>query len=255
MYHGRHRTAEIRFPTRMVGSYPVSADHDPETLSHLLSLAVHELRTPVTVVSGYIRMLLREQGGPLTEKQQRMLTEAERSCGRIAELVAELSEVGKLEGRTLPIAHQTFDIRAVVSEVASDMHEGQDRGVRLDVDAGDHPLMVAADRARVAALVKATVHSVLRERGEPGVILVRCARLGAETPAWGVVAAGDPAIIESLLTTGPGESGAFDEYRGGLGLAFPLGRRLLDALGGALWSLPEHPRGGIALRLPLTTLD
>ena len=33
-----------------------------------MSLAVHELRTPVTVVSGYLRMLLREQGGPLSDK-------------------------------------------------------------------------------------------------------------------------------------------------------------------------------------------
>lgn len=224
-------------------------------LSRLLSLTVHELRTPVTVVSGYIRMLLREQGGPLTEKQQRMLTEAERSCGRIAELVAELSEVGKLEGQALPISQQTFDLRTVVADMAGDMHEGEDRGVRLEIDAGDRPLTVRADRVRVAALVKATVHSVLRERGEPGVILVRCSRVGTEAPAWGVMAAGEPAIIDDLLTTGPGESGAFDEYRGGLGLAFPLGRRLLDALGGAIWSLPEHPRGGIALRLPLTTLD
>ncbi len=239
----------------MVASYAVTPDHDAEPLARLLSLAVHELRTPVTVVSGYIRMLLREQGGPLTEKQQRMLTEAERSCGRIAELVAELSEIGKLEGRTLAIAHQSFDLRTVVSEVAGDMHEGEDRGVRLALEAGDHPLTVIGDRVRVAGLVKATVHSVLRERGEPGVVVVRCARVGTEMPAWGVVAAADSTIIDALVASGPGTAGAFDEFRGGLGLAFPVGRRLLDALGGGLWSLPEHPRGGLALRLPLTTLD
>ena len=49
-----------------------------------MSLAVHELRTPVTVVAGYLRMLIREQGGPLNEKQKKMLEEAERSCARIS---------------------------------------------------------------------------------------------------------------------------------------------------------------------------
>src|SRR3990172_9081478 len=41
-----------------------------------LSLAVHELRTPVTVVSGYVRMLLCEQAGGVTAPQRTMLEEA-----------------------------------------------------------------------------------------------------------------------------------------------------------------------------------
>ena len=48
----------------------------------VMSLAVHELRTPVTVVSGYLRMLLRDQAGPLTDKQRKMVEEADRSCTR-----------------------------------------------------------------------------------------------------------------------------------------------------------------------------
>ncbi len=70
---------------------------DTEVLPRLLSLAVHEFRTPVTVVAGYLRMLLREQGGPLTDKQRKMLEEADRSCTRLGALVAEMSDLGKLE--------------------------------------------------------------------------------------------------------------------------------------------------------------
>ena len=47
----------------------------PDLLPRVMSLAVHELRTPVTVVGGYLRMLLREQAGPLTERQRKMLEE------------------------------------------------------------------------------------------------------------------------------------------------------------------------------------
>jgi signal transduction histidine kinase len=85
-----------------------------------LSLAVHELRTPVTVVAGYLRMLLKEQGGPLSEKQRKWLEEAERSCGRIGALVAEMSDLGKLESKQLSLARQTFDLAAVVAELASE---------------------------------------------------------------------------------------------------------------------------------------
>src|SRR5438034_3071099 len=86
------------------------------TFPRALALAVHEFRTPVTVVSGYLRMLLKEQGGPLTEKQRKMLEEAERSCGRIGALVAEMSELGKLEGGELAVARQVFDLAPLRSE-------------------------------------------------------------------------------------------------------------------------------------------
>src|SRR5436309_12716894 len=103
------------------------------TFPRALALAVHEFRTPVTVVSGYLRMLLKEQGGPLTEKQRKMLEEAERSCGRIGALVAEMSELGKLEGGELAVARQAFDLAPLVAELASGMQEGNDRDVRLEV--------------------------------------------------------------------------------------------------------------------------
>src|SRR5215475_6152245 len=91
-----------------------------------MSLAVHELRTPVTVVCGYLRMLLKEQGGPLTDKQKKMLQEAERSCERISALVAEMSELGKLESRELAVARQELDLARLITDVASNMHEGED---------------------------------------------------------------------------------------------------------------------------------
>ena len=118
-----------------------------------MSLAVHELRTPVTVVCGYIRMVLKEHGGPLTEKQKKMLQEAERSCERISMLVAELSDLGKLESRELAVARQDVDLCALVSEVASNMHEGEDRGVRLEVRVPNTPVTVTGDRARLSAAI------------------------------------------------------------------------------------------------------
>src|SRR6187401_1089855 len=122
-------------------------------LPRALSLAVHELRTPVTVVSGYLRMLLKGQAGPLNEKQQRMLEEAERSCGRISALVSELSELGRLEGGELALGRQPFDFNELVAEMASSMHEGDDRGVHLQVRTFDGPVTVAGDRARLGTVV------------------------------------------------------------------------------------------------------
>jgi signal transduction histidine kinase len=221
-----------------------------------LSLAVHELRTPVTVVAGYLRMVLKEQAGPITDKQRKMLEEAERSCGRISALVAELSDLGKLEADTLAVARQPIDLAQVVSAVAADMHDGDDRGIRVETRDADRPAIVTGDRVRVAAVVKALIHAAVRERGEPGVVVSKVALVQDTSPPWAVLAVGDESSVDSLISGARGTPPPFDEWRGGLGLALPVGQRVIGALGGALWSLPgDRARRGSGLRLPLRTED
>lgn len=228
----------------------MNSEHD--LFPRAMSLAVHELRTPVTVVAGYLRMLLREQGGPLSEKQRKMLEEADRSCGRLSALVAEMSELGKLEAGQIALSRQAVDLHALAAELANDMHEGGDRGLSLEVRGG--PVMVDADRSRLAAALKALMHSALRERGEPGVIVVECTAVAAGA-GWGVVAIGEQSTIPALLrVVHDGAASNFDEWRGGLGLALPVARRIIEAHGGAIWSPGgDQGRAACALRLPLRT--
>ena len=217
----------------------------------MLSLAVHELRTPVTVVSGYLRMVLKEQGGPLTDKQKKMLQEAERSCERIGALVAEMSDLGKLESRQLAVARQDVDLAALLADVAVNMHQGEDRGVRLDVRVPATPVMVTGDRARLSATITTLLHAALRERGEPGTIVADCVVLDG---TWAVLAVGDEGALPSLIDAAAGTPPPFEEYRGGLGLALPVARLVVEALGGAVWSATGgRPRAGSALRLPVRT--
>lgn len=224
---------------------------DDDLLPRALSLAVHELRTPVTVVAGYIRMVLKEQAGPITDKQRKMLEEAEKSCGRISELVAEMSEMGKLQSGLVAPGRQPVDFAHLIAEVASNMHEGRDRGVTLELRGADIPVMVAGDRPRLAAVVKALLHAALRERGEPSVVVAQLSAASEAGGRWAVFAIGDDEAI-SGVTAKPGTS--FDEWRGGLGMALPVARRVVEALGGALWSPDgDRPRTGSALRLPLST--
>ena len=234
---------------------PAGDDKFPRTLS----LAVHELRTPVTVVCGYLRMVLKEQGGPLTDKQRKMLQEAERSCERIGALVSEMSELGKLEGQELTVARQDIDLAHLTIEVAGNMHEGEDRGVHLDVRVPDGDVVVVGDRARLSAAIGSLLHAALRERGEPGVVVAQCAVMKSDAApdaasTWAVLAVGDADTVRALIDGAHREQAPFDEYRGGLGLALPVARRVVEALGGSLWSAGgERPRAGSALRLPLRT--
>jgi two-component system sensor histidine kinase/response regulator len=196
-------------------------------------------------------MLLREQAGPITDKQRKMLDETEKSCARIGALISEMSELGKLEAGEISVPAVPFDLAAVVTEVASGMHEDADRGIRLDVRA-TQPLPVNGDRSRLGAALKALIHAAMRERGEPGAVIVECSAVPSGNQTWAVVTIGDEAVSQALrdgaMETIPPP---FDEWRGGVGLALPVGRRVIEAHGGALWSAPDpRPRAGSALRLP-----
>lgn len=199
-------------------------------------------------------MVLKEQAGPLSDKQRKMLQEAERSCERISALVSEMSELGKLESRELALANQELDLARLISDVAGNMHEGEDRGVRLDIRVPTRTVMVNGDRTRLSAAITSLLHSTLRERGEPGMVVAQCAVVDDTTPPWAVLAVGDEQTVQSLLASARQTPAPFDEWRGGLGLALPVARRVVEMLGGSLWSAAsERPRAGSAMRLPLRT--
>src|SRR5471032_1681148 len=121
----------------------------PDDYQKLLSLAVHEFRSPASVVVGYLRMLRRDTDAPLTDRQLKMVDEAEKSCARIVALVAELSEVGRLDAGLVTMTQRPLNLFALVQEVADDVHEAEDRGIRLEIQGAAEAQMVGdADRLR-----------------------------------------------------------------------------------------------------------
>ena len=83
----------------------------------------------------------------MSERQRRMIDEAEKSCARLVAIVAELSDISKLDGGQLKLARQPFDLFASVEKVAELLHQGHERdgggqsfgyAGRWPVDGADH---------------------------------------------------------------------------------------------------------------------
>src|SRR5690242_14138451 len=101
---------------------PNAAPEPSGAYPRLISLAVHEVRTPLGIVAGYLRMLARDAESPLNERHQRLIEHAEKSCERIAAIISELSDVGKLDSGILKIEHQPFDLLSTIHAAAGDVH-------------------------------------------------------------------------------------------------------------------------------------
>jgi signal transduction histidine kinase len=227
--------------------------------SRLLSLAAHEFRTPVSVVGGYLRMLQRESDPPLSDRQRKMVDEAERSCTRLAALVAEMSEIAKLDSGQTAMAEAPFDLFAVLQEVAEGVHEAKDRQVQLVVRGPASGAPMTGDLARLRSAFDAIFRAVLREQPPAATVVVD--RRGP------TAASGAPAMIviaphEDLQWVVEAAPRPFDDKRGGLGLLLQIAQRVVERHGGRIWSpTPRETapgsssRGSVLVSLPVQGLS
>jgi two-component system sensor histidine kinase ArlS len=215
-----------------------------EAYSRLLSLAAHEFRTPASVVGGYLRMLQRDGEQSLSERQRKMVDEAEKSCAKLVALISELSEISKLDGGTASVKREEIDLLQLIREVAAGVHEARDRGVQFAVRGDLAGARLTADKPRLAAAFDAFFRAILREQPGEATVVADC-RTGPDRAAV-VVVARDADVQRSYEA----DAAAFDEKRGGLGLALPIACRVIERHGGRVWSpgVPAQAESGLTGR-------
>jgi signal transduction histidine kinase len=199
----------------------------------LLSLAVHEFRTPASVVGGYLRMLQKDQDPPMSERQRRMIDEAEKSCSRLVAIVAELSDIGKLDSGAVKLGSSRLELFSLIEKVAELVHEGEERDVRLKLIGPSDGASMTGDLARLRTAFDAIFRAILREKPGPArVIAERRLTTRDGQPSAQIIIA-DEGRVQEAYDRAPGP---FDDRRGGLGLALPLARRVIEGHGGSIWS-------------------
>jgi signal transduction histidine kinase len=217
----------------------------------LLSLTVHEFRTPMTVVAGYLRMLLKERAGPVSDQQRRLLEEAEKSCARLSSLLAEVSDLSGLEAGTASFNRSEADLRTLLRDAVAGLPDLPDRDVGVELQTDSGPSTLHADAVRLKAAFAAVIVALRRELVTSDRLVVR------EHPGWfegrqvSWIAVADPERIAALDAAEPSALTTFDEWRGGVGLSLAVARRVINAHGGSIWSPVEESKAGAVIALPL----
>ena len=115
-----------------------------------MSLACHDLRTPLATVAGFASTLLRDQ--QLGEQQARYLGMIEAAAAQLAEIIDQLAFVARIEGeRYEPVLAErdTLDLaRAAAELLGGDLASADGEGATARVDADETvPALAALARA------------------------------------------------------------------------------------------------------------
>lgn len=221
------------------------------SMKNLLDVVVHELRSPLTVASGYVRMLRDgtiEPGAaaaPSLETVQDKLAECQR-------LVDELLLAARLESGTVPSDPRVVDLTALARDAVDRARPRAEMvGATVCADAPQGMVLARADAARVGRILNNLVSNAIDH--------------GGRRPQVTVTTADDGLPFISVSDQGPGISAAdreriFERFvrgdrSGGSGLGLFLSRQLAEASGGSLDL--DSDRGGpgarFVLRLPAST--
>lgn len=86
-----------------------------------VSLASHELRTPMTVIKSYIWMLLEGKVGELSEKQKSYLERTYASTDRLINMVNDMLNISRIESGRLTIEPKALSMSSLIQEVVGEM--------------------------------------------------------------------------------------------------------------------------------------
>ena len=212
--------------------------------AELVNLVCHELRTPITVISGFARLLEKEVPGKLNDEQHRFVKEALKACRRLDQFVGDLLEAG-------PDASTPFEVE-VADAGLHETIEGQleslaplleERGLKVEASLRSDAPTLRFDARRIEQVIANLMTNAIRYGCASGVIRLQTRSRervpGESSQGWIEVSVEDdgPGIPESDRERlfAPYVRGETREKTAGLGIGLAISRRIIDAHGGRIW--------------------
>jgi len=226
----------------------VDALHDRE---RLISIAAHELRGPLCSVRLCLQSLKRSRQ-PLAPKANRMVEIMIKEERRVARLIDDLLDLGRIRSGQLELDLTSFDLCDLVREVSAQMEvQAAGTGSKLKVELNG-PVVGHWDRERLNQVVTNLVGNAVKYgQGRPVLI-----RAGADRQRRARLQVSDsgPGIAPEMHTRifEPFKRVARNGQSDGLGLGLFIVRSIVEQLGGAV-NVNSRPGAGatFVVELPL----
>jgi len=206
--------------------------------TEFVSTVSHELRTPMTSIKGYVKLLLMEMAGGLTEGQRHFLSIINANVDRLTNLVNDLLDISRIESGRLAISPRPIKVDEVIEQVVAEMHaRATGRGLTLHAELPPALPRVVADPDRVAQILTNLIANACNYTPSGGEVCVMAHANGGEVrvavrdTGIGIAPENLDKIFERFFRA---DDELVQEVPGtGLGLA--IVRSLVELQGGRIW--------------------
>ncbi|MEX0649756.1 MAG: ATP-binding protein [Candidatus Andersenbacteria bacterium] len=118
--------------------------------SEFLSIASHQLYTPLTALRGYISMFMEGDFGQVTEKQQEVLDILNKSAVHLIELIKGLLDISRIESGRLELKLELIDLGEITRQLVQDLlPNAMEKKLELEFHEPQVPIHVVADQERL----------------------------------------------------------------------------------------------------------
>lgn len=221
-----------------------------------LALVSHELRSPVTAISGFAQLLTDKN---ITEEQRREYADIlANSAQRLLRLINDLLDLTKLEEGMMKLHTRPIELPKVINSVVDMMTPlALNKKHQLSVMLTEQLPLVIADPDRLAQVLTNLLSNAIKFTPEGGHITISTKLVEQDR------AQGTKFFVQvSIADTGPGippeDLGRiFEKYQQvettakwtygikGTGLGLPLAKMLVEAHGGKIWVESELGKGSV----------
>jgi len=115
-----------------------------------LSIASHELRTPMTAIRSYLWLALSKSKGEMSDKQKFYIERSYSSVERLIKLVNDLLSISRIESGRIDLVIENVDLDKIIEDTIIEiLPRGNELGISINVDPHEEPPLVQADADKI----------------------------------------------------------------------------------------------------------
>jgi len=217
--------------------------------TEFVSLASHQLRTPISAIKWYSEMLLdpgKTKVGKLNVKQKRYIHEIYHGNERMIKLINNLLSISRIELGKLAVNLVPVDLKGLAEEVIKEQKpEIVKRSQTVSVEQKGEIPRVYSDPTLLRMVVENLLSNAVKythEKGEIDFIIKKQGQnilFEAKDNGIGIPKAEQGRIFEKLFRS----SNAMIVDKEGTGLGLYIVRAIINSLGGEIWFKSEQDKG------------
>lgn len=217
-----------------------------EAKSEFISIASHQLRTPLTIIKGYISMILEGNFGELTPGEKDSLDKVYLSNERLIQLVENLLNISRIESGRLQFDYKEMQLSDIIDSVVEELEpKAKGKGLKFTYKKAKKKMPnINIDEEKIRQVVMNLIDNAIKytKKGSVTVSLdmvkprdpkmPMCLEFKVADSGMGISADDLPNLFKKF-SRGTGSSLVHTE---GTGLGLYVARQMIEAHHGKIWA-------------------